>query len=737
MGLIGKYEKRARVTAGVSVATDSWLTESLGTPASASGIEVTPRTALSSTTILSLLQRKSKDVGQLPLHLYRRQSSGGRKRDLYTGDARYRMLRLQPNPEQTAFVWRRQMQTDLDVYGNALAEIQRDGFGAPVALWWLPAEPGRWRMVRKNGALWYLYTVGGREVPFEGRRDIIHLRGWGMQNGRGESLISLACDAIGLSKAAEIQASKHFVNGMSVSGIIEHPDRLEAPGRERLRKKYEATYGGLSNTERLMIIDEGMKWKERGVNPQAAQMLESRQFSVTDIARVWNMPVHLVGDLSNAHHRNIEQQNLEYVIYCLSPDLVLWEQELAVKLFEQSEQEEMFVEFLLDMLLRGDTETRFKMYEVLQRCGAITQDEIRDRENMNRLPGGVGSHVFMPVNMMPIEAMLSGLGSGASSGDEDVDGDDETRGLKKENFTTEDTENTESLPVMLAGLMLRNEGGLERAVGEARDLIAVREKGLAAKARARLALRRAWMGKVREAAQRVIEMEVAGVLEVAKKHLTTEYTENTEGRAIAREEIEASRGLDTFWAGIQEFYSGVPAAVRATMGPVMIDFMEAIGAAAADEVGGAPADMGGWIEGWIKSYSRRHAGESVKDLEKIFQGAGGVGQGGAEAVLKEIEARMTTWQSTAAEALANRAVTQSDGAVAREVWRRSGVRKLTWVGGTCPFCKQLSGRTVGIEQSFVSQGEKLESEGKTPIWAGANVLHPPLHSGCACSIVAG
>ena len=459
MGLFSILEgRRASVLAGASVSsTSGWLTDLLGVTPSSSGVEVTPVTSLSSTVVLNIVQRKAKTLAMLPAHLYKRQLSGARKRELFTEDPRYRMLRYQPNPEMSAYDFQSLMQTHLDLHGNAIAEIERDKRDRPIGLWWLMGD--RFRMVRVKGELWYLYSLDGKEVPIHSR-NVLHIRGWGYRGGKGECLVDLAKDAVGLARAHEISSSKFYTNGMSPSGVIQHPDSVSEDGMKAILRKYESVYGGLTNSQRLMILDEGMTFKERGVSPAVAQLLEGRQFQVTDLARVWLMPPHMAGDLTQAHHKNMEQQAIEFLVYCMGPDICNWEQQYLLKLFTEEEQKEFFVEFLVEQLLKGDTETRFKAYEILIRNSMMSPDEGRDKENMNRLPNELGAHYYMPVNFAPVEKLLAmpagalnvaetgGTGTGGAapaaapgSSEETVDGEEDTRAA------------------LAAGLMMRNMRG--------------------------------------------------------------------------------------------------------------------------------------------------------------------------------------------------------------------------------------------------------------------------------------
>jgi HK97 family phage portal protein len=166
-----------------------------------------------------------------------------------------------------------------------------------------------------------------------------------------------------------------------------------------LRTSIEEQHQGLSNAHRMMILEEGMKWNQIGINPDDAQFLESRKFSVTEVARLFNLPPHFLRDLERATFSNIEQQAIEFVVYTLRPWMIRFEQRLAIELLSPSDRVTHFIKFNVEGLLRGDIQTRYAAYQTAKQNGWMNADEIRELEDLNPMPNGQGADYWQPVNM--------------------------------------------------------------------------------------------------------------------------------------------------------------------------------------------------------------------------------------------------------------------------------------------------------------------------------------------------
>lgn len=377
--------------------TDRWA-EFLSSGKSATGKTVTHSTAMQSVAVFACVRVLSETLAALPLPVYRRLSPRGKERAI--NHNLYPLLHDAPNPEMTSFVFREALMGHLVLWGNAYAEIDWDPRSGKVnALW--PLRPDRMQVVRENGQLWYRYRLpdgDGAELP---AYRVLHIPGLGFDGIMGYSPVSLAREAIGLGLAAEEFGARLFSNDTNLGGYLRHPKTLSEPAQDRLIKSFEKRHRGLEKSHRLAVLEEGMEYQRIGIPPNDAQFLETRKFQTTEIARFFNVPPHMIGDLDRATFSNIEQMSLEFVVYTMTPWLKRWEQVISKKLLGPNERQTYFAEFLVTGLLRGDIQARFNAYAVGRQWGWLSADDVRDLENMNPLPEGQGNVYLIPMNMIP------------------------------------------------------------------------------------------------------------------------------------------------------------------------------------------------------------------------------------------------------------------------------------------------------------------------------------------------
>ena len=370
---------------------------------SATGIHVSENTALRSTAVWACVKLLSETLASLPLIVYRRLTPRGKERA--AGHPLYKLLHDAPNPEMTSYTFREVMQGHLVTWGNCFAEIDYGngiGDGYPQALW--PLLPNKMQVGRdkESGKLIYSYLLPDGTTAKLAAWQVWHVPGFGFDGIVGYSPIQMAREAIGLSLATEEFGARFFGNGASPGGVLEHPNKLSVEAQERLRKSWNEMHSGLSNQHRIAILEEGMKFSKVGIPPNDAQFLETRKFQINEIARFFNVPPHMIGDLDRATFSNIEQQSLEFVVYTIRPWLVRWEQAASLKLLGAAERSEYFVEFLVDGLLRGDSASRAAYYREMFYMGAMSPNDIREKENLN--PLDQGDEYYIPLNMVPVGA---------------------------------------------------------------------------------------------------------------------------------------------------------------------------------------------------------------------------------------------------------------------------------------------------------------------------------------------
>ncbi|AQU06099.1 phage portal protein [Dehalococcoides mccartyi] len=359
-----------------------------------SGVNVTEQTSLRVTAVWSSVRLLSWTLAGLPLVVYQRMERGKQRAG---GINLHKLLHDSPNPEQTSFTFRSLLQTHLLLWGNGYAEIEFDNWGNPVGLWPIPpwhCEPSR----TQSKELYYKVTLPDGQIKNIPPYRMLHFMGLTTDGVHGLSPIAYAREAIGLSLSAEEFGSRFFGQGTNIGGFFTHPGQLNDKTRANLTKTLAEGYEGLSKAHRAILLEEGMKFEKIGIPPEDAQFLELRQFQVTDIARIFNVPPHMIGDLSKATFSNIEHQAIEFVVHTMRPWFVNWEQEINRKLM-WTLGDDYFAEFVVDGLLRGDTKSRYESYAIGRQWGWLSANDIRSLENMNPIKGG--DEYLVPLNMIP------------------------------------------------------------------------------------------------------------------------------------------------------------------------------------------------------------------------------------------------------------------------------------------------------------------------------------------------
>lgn len=391
---------------------------------SSSGKRVNERTAMQMTAVYSCVRILSEALASLPIHVYRYNAQGGKEKAL--NHPLYFLLHDEPNPEMTSFVFRETLMTHLLLWGNAYAQIIRNGKGEIVALY--PLMPDRMTVDRDEfGKLYYEYTVSSEDAhTLKGTTvrlkpsDVLHVPGLGFDGLVGYSPIAMAKNAIGLAIAAEEYGSKFYANGAAPSGVLEHPGTLKDPGK--VRDSWSETFGGSANSHKIAVLEEGMKYTPISINPNEAQFLETRKFQINEIARIFRVPPHMVGDLEKSSFSNIEQQSLEFVKYTLDPWVSRWEQSMIRSLFSKEEKTSYFIKFNVDGLLRGDYESRMNGYAIGRQNGWMSANDIRELENLDRIPKEKGGDLYLVNGNM---TKLEDAGIFASSNNTKKEEDDE------------------------------------------------------------------------------------------------------------------------------------------------------------------------------------------------------------------------------------------------------------------------------------------------------------------------
>ena len=369
---------------------------------SVAGKSVTARTAIQVSAVYACVRVIAETVASLPLNLYQETEEGSQKAFKHP---LYRLLHDEPNPEMTSFVLRETMLSHLLLWGNAYCQVIRNGRGQVTALY--PLLPDRMTVDRdEQGNLSYAYTNATGKVVTVPPTSILHIPGMGFDGVMGYSPVALERNAIGLGMAAEEYGSRFFSNGATPSGVLTHPNTVKNPGA--LRQSWNAAYGGSSNSGRVAILEEGMKFERISMPNNEAQFLETRKFQVSEICRIFRVPPHLVGDLEHATFSNIEHQSISFGMHTIRPWLVRIEQSMNRALLSESEKSHYYVRFNMDGLLRGAYKERMEGYAIARQNGWMSANDIRELESMNPIPDAEGGNAYLVNgNMIPITSAMA------------------------------------------------------------------------------------------------------------------------------------------------------------------------------------------------------------------------------------------------------------------------------------------------------------------------------------------
>tara|TARA_R100000655_G_scaffold40612_1_gene76385 strand:+ start:2103 stop:3299 length:1197 start_codon:yes stop_codon:yes gene_type:complete len=353
-------------------------------------VNVTAQTALTFSAVYAAVRVISETIAQLPLNYYIKTDNG---REINSNNPLHLLVNQEPNHIQTKYIFIETFINTLLLYGNAYAHIQRNQRGLPTALFLIHPEDVKIDYI--NEALIY-------EVKDQGKyeaSDILHIPDMALDGIIGQSRISAARDNIALGIAAQTYGKEFFESGAKISGVLRHPGQLGAEAMQSLSEQWTRTYhSGYAGHFKTAVLEEGLDYKPIQLRPDEAQFLATRKFSILEISRIFRVAPHLLGELERATFSNIEQQSTEFLTYCISPLLSKIEAEINKKLIFENEKGNTYFEFNVSALLRGDSKSRAEYYKSLFNIGAISQNEIRRKENMNDTEDG--NKYYVPMNMI-------------------------------------------------------------------------------------------------------------------------------------------------------------------------------------------------------------------------------------------------------------------------------------------------------------------------------------------------
>ncbi len=356
---------------------DVWFSDG-GYQTNVAGIDVTADTALKHAAYWRAINLLSSQVANFPLSLYRRQPNGD---TLEIKDhPSVILLTLHPNNVSDHFIWRESMQANTLTWGNSYSIIHKNKGGTPKELQLIDPP----KVQPKTNGRMVVYDIEGLETMDPA--SILHIKGLGYNGAEGKAPIQAAAESLGVGLAMQKYSANMFKHGAKQTGVLTHPLSLSPQATQGLRTSFDKNMKGEEGG--TMVLDEGMKWQATGIPPDQAQLLQSKQFSIQDVARWFGIPVHLLMEESRSTFNNISEQGISFVRYTLNQWVGRWEAELGRKLLTNEERKDHYFKFNMDALMRGNAKERFESYRIALDMGVYSINEVRQFEEKNKIDGG-------------------------------------------------------------------------------------------------------------------------------------------------------------------------------------------------------------------------------------------------------------------------------------------------------------------------------------------------------------
>lgn len=712
-----------------------WLNEALGSIPTHSGVAVNERTAMYYAAAFACINVLSKDVGQLPVFVYKR---NGEERSPDREHEIWRVMHDRPNPMMTPSTFKRTLQAHAVAWGNGYAEIEYDNSGKVLNLW--PLLPDRTDVRIRDGEKFIVTRIddsrtntdvndgnsgglygGASQANVSGgvkwvgipADRVVHIMGLGFDGLKGYSVIHMARNAIGAGMAAEEFSSRLFSNGATPRFALMHPKTLSSDARERLRLDFAAAYSGLSNAHRTAVLEEGLTIEKLGLPAKDAEMIETSRFGIEQMARFFDIPMMRLHSSApiTSWGTGLEQWQRAYLIHTLGPWLVQWEETINWVLFTEKERPLYYAEFLREALLQGDITARADFYQKLFMVAGISPNQIARKENMPTM-GPAGDERFVPLNMVPLSQATAprqqpiGTQTPLPSGNATGSATDSASDPENEPTPGDNASDPADEPPAK-----RSVASTVESRSLAAPFVTDRHERVAQ-------------------SHRRIESSYVRVYEQAMRRVVSRQTVAA-GRAVERLAKDQNVGAFTAWA--REFFTGEQATIRDAYLPVTLALGEIVAAAALEEIASS-VDVTHEVTQFASTYveaaaireSNRSIGQLIAILDQEPSIAGAV---------PALTARLTEWDTNRAHQIAANEAVQAGNAFVQLAYERAGVTRMVWISDNgCEFCQALHGRVTTIGTPFLSDGQTLTGIAGGSFTVRHATHHGPLHHGCTCQI---
>jgi len=354
------------------------------------GIKVTNKTALKFTAAYAAIRVRSENMASLPKTVKLKTKKGYVDADHPVS----RLLSIAPNSYTNIFDFWNCMFSALDGWGNAFAIIFRDGAGIPISL--EQVHPSCVDvLVTKNGSKYFKVNGSGHLDGIYSNEQMLHLMVLSFDGIKGVNPIEYNYLSFSKAIAAQKFGAEFYKKGGNIKGVLETDQNLGDEAYKSFTEHFKE-----SGNFGTPLLEYGIKYKQIGVNPVSAALLSTEQFSIQDIARIYNVPPHMIGDLSHATFSNIEQQTIQFAQFALRPTVKRVEVELENKLFFEKERGIYAIKFNLNGLMRGDMTARGEWYAKMIQNGVYSRNEVRIMEGESTIEGL--DDMLYPANMQVV-----------------------------------------------------------------------------------------------------------------------------------------------------------------------------------------------------------------------------------------------------------------------------------------------------------------------------------------------
>ena len=642
------------------------------------GADISETSALTISGLFAALNFLAGTLASLPRAIYRRLPDEGREPAV--NHPLYDRLRNKPNESKlTAWQWIYTSIMHKYLWGNWYTLINKPIYQQQTLI---PLLPDRTWIDSDRQDRYITRTSSGQQTYIAGE-NMLHIPHISMEGITGKGIIHYARESLGIAKAQDEFAANFFGKGTKAGGFVEIPGKMDEEIKKGLQADFNDKYGALGESWKAIFLTGGAKFTPTVIDAVKAQALESRQFSIVEVARWTNLPPHILRELSRATFSNIEHQGIELVIYSLLPITTQIESAMNASLLDEDERKTYFIKFDLKGLLRGDIAARTAFYNAMLDRGVFNADMVLALEDMNPQPNGLGKIYMLPLNMINKE-----------------------RAVTEESPTPDEEIQAERIR---GGLEIKHEFEMER---RARQLVQQRTAALRRK------ITIAYKTKFEAYGKKVITAEVKAIRKAIKEML-------------------GEKGATELQVWMDRFYPTFSERVDIASAPLLTSYADAIQPVALQEIGSevdVSVQYNRFTADYRESFVKRHVDGSKGQLRKVIKEAEEQHLDVAEA----LDTRLDEWAEKRPGKIANRESMRAENAFTRSVFALAGITQLISMssGKPCPYCDELNGKVVGIEKPFLGVGDFQPEGADGPLNISSNHFHPPYHDGCECGIMA-